>query len=379
MPCPDETGMSEKDYYEILGVNRNASKDEIKNAYRKLAFQYHPDRNKSPDAEAKFKEISEAYAVLSDDEKRTQYDSYGRAGIGQKYSTEDIFRGTNFDEVFRDFGFSPFGDLFEKMFGFGRATPSATRGRSLMAELDLTLEQAKTGIRSEISVDRLEPCGECGGSGVKAGTRPQTCPKCKGSGQIRYERSIGFGRFMQIVMCDRCGGSGRLAEPCPVCRGSGSVRSTRRITVEVPPGVDDGMSLRLPGQGNIGGRGGSPGDAYVYIRVAQHPIFQRVGDDLICQVSVSVSQAALGTTAKLQTLDGTETLKIPLGTQNGYTITLKGKGMPRLKGRGRGNLLVKVAVRTPTNLNESQKQLLQELGRAVDQEPRPLRKEEWPS
>ena len=378
MPCPDETGMSEKDYYEILGVSKNASKDEIKNAYRKLAFQYHPDRNKSPDAEAKFKEISEAYAVLSDDEKRAQFDSYGRAGIGQKYSTEDIFRGTDFDEIFRDFGFSPFGDLFERMFGFGRAVPSPTRGRALMAELNLTLEQARSGMKSEISVDRLEPCSECGGTGMKAGTRPQMCPKCNGSGQIRYERSIGFGRFMQIVTCDKCGGSGRLAEPCPVCRGSGSARNTRRITVEVPPGVEDGMSLRLPGQGDIGGRGGSPGDAYVYIRVAQHPIFQRAGDDLICQVSVSVSQAALGTTARIQTLDGIDTLKIPQGTQNGYTITLKGKGMPRLKGRGRGNLLVKVAVRTPTSLSERQKQLLQELGQTVDQEPRPLRREEWP-
>jgi len=370
--------MSERDYYEILGVSRNASKEEIRNAYRKLAFQYHPDRNKSPDAEAKFKEISEAYAILSDDEKRTQFDSLGRAGIGQKYTTEDIFRGTDFDEIFRDFGFSPFGDLLERMFGFGRAAPGPTGGRNLMAELSLTLEQAKTGMRSKISVSRLEPCGECGGSGVKAGTRPQTCPKCRGSGQIRYERSIGFGRFMQILPCDRCGGSGRLAEPCPACRGSGSVRNTRRITVEVPPGVDDGMSLRLPGQGDIGGRGGSPGDAYVYIRVAQHPIFQRAGDDLVCQISISVSQAALGTTARLQTLDGVETLRIPPGAQNGYTITLKGKGMPRLKGRGRGNLLVRVAVRTPTNLNESQKQLLQELGRAVDQEPRPLRREEWP-
>lgn len=368
--------MSERDYYEILGVSRNASKDEIKNAYRKLAFQYHPDRNKSPDAEAKFKEVSEAYAVLSDDEKRAQYDSYGRAGIGQRYTTEDIFRGVDFDEVFKDFGFSPFGDLFQRMFGFGRVRRS-TRGRDIVANASMTLDQAKAGMKSEVSITRLEPCSKCGGSGVRAGTRPQVCPKCRGAGQIRYERSVGFAHFMQIVPCDRCGGSGKIVDPCPACRGSGSVRNMRKITVDIPPGVDDGTNLRLPGQGDMGSRGGPPGDAYVHIRVAPHPFFRRSGDDLICQVPVSVSQAALGTTFKLTTMDGVETLRISPGVQTGYTLTLMGKGMPRLKGRGRGNLIVRIVVRTPVNLTGEQKKLFQELGSAIDEEPKPLRTNEW--
>ena len=368
--------MSERDYYEILGVNRNASKDEIKNAYRKLAFQYHPDRNKSPDAEAKFKEISEAYAVLSDDEKRAQYDSYGRAGIGQRYTTEDIFRGVDFDEVFRDFGFNPFGDLFQRMFGFGGVGRS-TRGRDSIANVSMTLDQAKAGMKAEVSITRLEPCSKCGGSGARAGTRPQVCSKRRGSGQIRYERSVGFAHFMQIVPCDKCGGSGKMIDPCPACRGSGSARNTRKITVDIPPGVDDGTNLRLPGQGDIGSRGGPPGDAYVHIRVAPHPFFRRSGDDLICQVPVSVSQAALGTTFKLTTMDGVETLRVAPGAQTGYTFTLKGKGMPKLRGRGRGNLVVKIVVRTPVNLTGEQKKLLEELSQAVDEEPQPMRTEEW--
>jgi molecular chaperone DnaJ len=370
--------MSEKDYYEILGVSRNASKDEIKNAYRKLAFQYHPDRNKSPGAEEKFKEISEAYAVLSDDEKRSQYDMFGRAGIGQRYTTEDIFRGVDFDEIFRDFGFSPFGDLFERMFGFGRVSGGPARGRDIVVNLNMTLEQARTGMKSEISITRLEPCGECGGSGARAGTKPQTCSKCKGTGQVRYERSVGFAHFVQIVPCDKCGGSGKIVDPCPACKGSGSVRNTRKVTVDIPPGVDDGTSLRLPGQGDIGSRGGPPGDAYVHIRVAPHPVFQRSGDDLVCQVPISVSQAALGTSFKLNTMDGVETLRIPPGTQTGYTITLRGKGMPRLKGRGRGNMIVRIVVRTPSGLTSEQRRLLEELGRTIDREPQPLRVDEWP-
>jgi len=369
--------MSERDYYEILGVSRNASKDEIKNAYRKLAFQYHPDRNKSPDAEAKFKEISEAYAVLSDDEKRAQYDSYGRAGIGQRYTTEDIFRGVDFDEVFRDLGFSPFEDIFGRMFGFGRAGAGAARGRDIVANVSITLDQARAGKRSEVSITRLEPCGECGGSGARAGTRPQVCPKCKGSGQIRYERSVGFAHFMQIVPCDKCGGSGKMVDPCPACRGSGSVRNTRKIMVDIPPGVDDGTSLRLPGQGDIGSRGGPPGDAYVHIRVAPHTFFRRSGDDLICQVPVSVSQAALGTTFRLTTMDGVEILRIAPGAQTGHTFTLRGKGMPRLRGRGRGNLIVRIVVRTPVNITAEQRKLLEELGRTVDEEPQPMRTDEW--
>jgi len=369
--------MSERDYYEILGVSTRASKEEIKNAYRRLAFQYHPDRNKSSGAEEKFKEISEAYAVLSDDEKRAQYDAYGRAGIGQKYAYEDIFRGVDFDDIFRDLGFGPFGDLFERFFGVGRATPGPTRGRDIVVDVNLTLEQAMSGMRSEISLHRLEPCDRCNGSGSKAGTKPRVCQKCRGTGQIRRERSMGFAHFVQITPCGDCGGTGKIIDPCPNCTGSGSIRNVRRISVDIPPGVDDGTNLRLPGQGDIGSRGGPPGDAYVHMRVAPHPIFRRADSDLYCQIPLTVSQAAIGTEVKVPTLDGVETLKIPVGTQTGSSFTLRGKGMPRLRGRGRGNLVVKVVVRTPTNLTDQQKRLLQDLGRTLDREPKPLGRDEW--
>lgn len=309
--------MYEKDYYKILGVPRNATKEEIKNAYRKLAFQYHPDRNKSPDAEEKFKEISEAYAVLSDDEKRRQYDMFGRAGIGQRYTTEDLFRGVDFDEIFRDFGFSPFEDLFDRLFRGVGGPRGPRKGRDVFVDLSMTLEQAAHGFETEISVRRLEPCGECGGSGMKPGTKPKSCEKCKGTGQIKYERRMGFAHFMQIVPCDECNGRGKTIVPCEICGGSGYMRRTRRISVRVPPGVEEGTSLRLPGQGDISPDGGTPGDAYVSIHIKPHEIFKRVGDDLICKIPISFSQAALGTQVEVPTLDGSEKLVIEAGTQSG--------------------------------------------------------------
>ncbi len=370
--------MSEKDYYEILGVDRNSTRDQIKEAFRKLALKYHPDRNKSPDAEEKFKEISEAYAVLSDDEKRSQYDSFGRAGINQRYTEEDIFRGVDFEDIFRGFGFTtPFDDIFERLFGGTRTRAESIRGRDIAVDLDLTLEQVVVGVRTEISIPRLEPCDECSGSGVRAGTQPKVCTKCNGTGQIRTERRIGFAQFVQIVPCDRCRGSGRIATPCQVCGGSGVVRRTRKITVNVPPGVEDGMSLRLHGQGDVGPRGRTPGDAYIRVRVRPHPIFERVDNDLACQLPISFSQSALGVEVQVPTLDGVETLRIPPGTQADSTFTLKGKGLPRLNGRGRGNLLVKVKVRTPTNLSDRQKSLIRELSSTIDQQPKPNKRDEW--
>jgi len=369
--------MSERDYYEILGVSRNATKEEMRNAYRKLAFQYHPDRNKSPDAEEKFKEISEAYAVLSDDEKRAQYDSFGRAGIGQRYTPEDIFRGVDFDDIFRDFGFSPFRDFFERFFRVGPTVVGPSRGSDRVVNLDMTLEQAMTGTRQEISVNRLEPCHECEGSGARRGTKPKTCPKCKGTGQIRHERRMGFAHFVQVATCGDCRGTGKLVDPCRTCRGSGSIRNARRITVNVPPGIGDGMRLRLPGQGDIGLSGGPPGDAYVQVRLVPHPSFHRTNGDLMCQVPVSISQAALGSEIKVPTLDGVETVKIKPGTQTGATFTLKGKGIPRLNKGGRGNLVVKIVVRTPSNLTERQKQAIRELAGAETKEPKLLDRNEW--
>jgi molecular chaperone DnaJ len=369
--------MAEKDYYEILGVPRNATKEEIKRAYRKLALQYHPDRNKSPEAEEKFKEISEAYAVLSDDQKRAEYDAYGRVGIGSKYTTEDLFRGVDFEDIFRDFGFTtPFEEIFERLFRSSWSGPRRARGRDVFVNVDMTLEQAASGITTDISIRRLELCPSCSGSGVKEGTKPRTCPKCKGTGQLRYERRMGFAQFVQIVTCGECGGSGKQITPCDQCRGSGSVYRTREVSVTIPPGVDDGMSLRLAGQGDVEPNG-LPGDVYVRVKLKPHPFFKRSGDDLVCKLPISITQAALGVSVKVPTLDGQEELHIPPGTQTESTFVIKGKGMPKLNGKGRGDLLVKVVVRTPTNINKQQEMLLRELAKTLDQEVKPMRREEW--
>jgi len=369
--------MAEKDYYEILGVPRNATKEEIKRAYRKLALQYHPDRNKSPEAEEKFKEISEAYAVLSDDQKRAEYDAYGRVGIGSKYTTEDLFRGVDFEDIFRDFGFStPFEELFQRLFRSSWGEPRRVRGRDVFVDVDMTLEQAASGITTDISIRRLELCPSCNGSGMKEGTKPRTCPKCKGTGQLRYERRMGFAQFVQIVTCSDCRGSGKQITPCDQCRGSGSVYRTREVSVTIPPGVDDGMSLRLAGQGDVEPNG-LPGDVYVRVKLKPHLVFKRSGNDLVCKLPISITQAALGTSIKVPTLDGQEELRIPPGTQTDSTFVIKGKGMPKLNGKGRGDLLVKVVVKTPINLNKQQEALLRELAKILDQEVKPMRREEW--
>ncbi|MEM2921173.1 MAG: molecular chaperone DnaJ [Candidatus Bathyarchaeia archaeon] len=369
--------MAEKDYYEILGVPRNATKEEIKRAYRKLALQYHPDRNKSPEAEEKFKEISEAYAVLSDDQKRAEYDAYGRVGIGSRYTTEDLFRGADFEDIFRDFGFStPFEEIFQRLFRGSWGEPRRARGRDVFVDVDMTLEQAASGITTDISIRRLELCPSCNGSGMKEGTKPRTCPKCKGTGQLRYERRMGFAQFVQIVTCSECRGSGKQITPCDQCRGSGSVYRTREVSVTIPPGVDDGMSLRLAGQGDVEPNG-LPGDVYVRVKLKPHPVFKRSGNNLVCKLPISITQATLGTSIKVPTLDGQEELHIPPGTQTDSTFVIKGKGMPKLNGKGKGDLLVNVMVKTPTNLNKQQETLLRELAKTLDQEVKPMRREEW--
>lgn len=355
------------DYYEILGISRDASKEEIKDSYRELALKFHPDRNKSPDAEEKFKEISEAYAVLSDDEKRKYYDNFGHAGISGKYTREDLFRGVNFDEIFRDvgFGFGGFRDIFERFFGirdWGWHPPS--RGRDIEYGLEITLEEAASGLEEIISVPHIENCDKCDGSGAKPGTSPKTCSKCDGSGQIRYSRSVGgnsYVSFTQIVPCSKCHGEGTIIEdPCKECNGKGKVQREHKLSIKIPAGVESGGTLRLRGQGDVGERGAPAGDLYVSVNIKPHDVFQRRGNDLICEVPISFPQAALGVKINIPTLNGQARLKIPNGTRSGTLLRLKGKGMPFINGHGRGDEFVRVFIQTPTKLTKRQKQLLQE-------------------
>jgi len=362
--------LSKRDYYEVLGVPRNASKDQIKEAYRQLALKYHPDRNKAPDAEEKFKEISEAYAVLFDDEKRAQYDQFGHAGISGRYTQEDIFRGVDFGDVFRDFGFGGFDSIFETFFGRGaRQRYGPEKGGDIQYDMEITLEQVATGLETQIKVPRTETCPTCHGSGARPGTQPQTCTKCNGRGQIQYSRSTGFARFVQIAPCDKCEGKGMIVEfPCNECRGTGQVERTRTIDVKIPAGVDAGSYLRLNGQGEAGVRGGPPGDLFVAVRVKPHSVFRRKDSDILCEVSISFTQAALGAKVEVPTLDGRAELKIPAGTQTGTVFRLRGKGVPHLGRFGRGDELVRVVARTPTKLTKRQRQLLEELARDLGEE-----------
>ena len=361
-----------RDYYETLGVSKNATTDEIKNAYRKLALQYHPDRNKAPEAEEKFKEISEAYAVLSDDEKRRQYDMYGHAGIGQKYTQEDIFRGVNFDEVFRDigFGFGGFDSIFDVFFGRQRESAyDRRRGDDIRYDMEITLEQAASGLETEIDVPRTETCDTCHGSGASPGTSPRQCPTCQGRGRVERVRSNGFARLIQVEACSACAGRGTIIDsPCKDCRGVGVVSRTRKIKVKIPPGVDDGSRLRLSGEGGAGVRGGSQGDLYVFLHVKPHKVFSRRDDDLLCEIPLGFTQAALGAEIDVPTLEGSAKLTIPQGTQTHTVFRLKGKGMPRLNAYGRGDELVRVIINTPTKLSGRQRELLAELAKEMGED-----------
>jgi molecular chaperone DnaJ len=360
-----------RDYYEILGITKDSSADQIKAAYRKLALQYHPDRNKSPDAEEKFKEISEAYAVLSDDQKRSQYDQFGHEGIRGRYSQEDIFRTTNFDDIFRDMGFgSGFDSIFESFFGdFGRPRRRyreqrrEQRGEDLTYELGLTLEEIAFGASKGIEVRRIETCEECQGSGAAPSSVPKTCPDCKGAGQVQNMSSSGFSRLIRIITCKTCKGSGKVIEdPCKNCRGAGVVERTRKITVNIPPGVEDGASLRLRGEGSLGGgQGGErPGDLYIVCRELPHKFFTRQDDDLYCQVSVDMVDASLGTEIPVPTIDGkTLAVTVPAGTQNGTTLRLKGMGLRSLGNVSkRGDELIMINVIVPTKLTTKQAEIL---------------------
>ena len=365
--------MAEKrDYYEVLGVTKNASKEEIKDAYRKLAMQYHPDRNKAADAEEKFKEISEAYAVLSDNQKRRQYDTLGHAGFDQRYTAEDIFRGADFETIFRDIGFG-FGDLFRTFFGggFGRGDfrERTNRGQDIGYELVITLEEAAKGTEKSILVPRTEKCEVCKGSGASPGTSPKTCSKCNGTGKIRNMRRNSFLTYVQVTPCSECRGRGKLIEvPCKKCHGTGLMKKRRRIKVKIPQGIDEGYQLRLRGEGEMAPNGGQPGDLYVIVHIARHKFFMREGDDLWYVLMIGYPQATLGAEVTVPTLDEPATVKIKPGTQSGETIRLRGKGMPRFRGYGKGDLLVRVGITVPDKLTSKQRELLEQLAEEFNQD-----------
>ncbi len=353
--------MAAKDYYEVLGVQKGATKEQIKDAYRKLALQFHPDRNKAPEAEARFKEISEAYAVLSDDEKRRQYDAYGREGVYQRYSQEDIFRGVDFGEFFRGMGFGGFDDIFSQFFGGGGRGPS--RGEDLTYHLQLNLEDIVQDSDREIEIPRNELCPTCNGSGAKPGTSPQRCGTCGGTGQVQKVQSAGFARLVRITACGRCGGRGYIVDsPCKDCRGRGILEKKRKIRIMIPAGVEDGHTLRLRGEGNAGESGVPPGDLYVVLNVLPHRLFARQDSDIYLESRVGVVQAMLGTELTVPTLYGDVKLSIPHGTQPGALFRVKGKGLPKYGGWGKGDQYVKVNVEIPKNLSDHQKELLKKFG-----------------
>jgi molecular chaperone DnaJ len=352
-----------RDYYEVLGVDRSATRDQLKQAYRQLALQYHPDRNKDSDATARFREIAEAYAVLSDDLKRREYDATGHVGVGERWTTEDLMR----DFQFGDFFGGRFGDLsgiFGDFFG-RRARPSrgAARGVDLRYDLDLTLEEAATGGERIIPITRSEKCGACRGSGARPGTTPTACSECKGSGQ-KQEVKTGKGvRMVTLTTCPGCHGRGQWIEsPCGTCQGTGFRFVPHSLKAQIPAGVDDGMVIRLAGQGEANANGGPSGDLLIRAHLRPHPSFARRGDDLYTVTTVGFPEAALGTKVPVTALDGEAVrVTVPAGIQSGTSLRLPGKGMPRVGGKGKGDLFVVVEVRTPTDLTAKQRNLLEEL------------------
>jgi molecular chaperone DnaJ len=353
---------SKRDYYEVLGVGRGAGQEEIKKSYRRLARQYHPDVNKSPEAEARFKEINEAYQVLSDERKREMYDRFGHAGA----------RAGGFENV--DFGFPDISDIFDDLFaGFGMRTGTAARrgprrGADLRYDLSLSFEEAIFGCDKALEIARLEPCPRCKGVGAEPGTQPIRCPQCNGTGEVRRV----LGPLISVTSCPRCQGEGEVVTTlCSECKGEKQVRRVRNLQVKVPAGVDDGTQVRLSGEGEFGVRGGPPGDLYVFLKVKPHRYFRRRDYDLYLDLSINIAQAALSDEVKIPTLEGEEELSIPAGTQSGDTFRIRGKGVPRLQRNGRGDLLVTIHVRTPVNLTEEQKRLFQELGKTLGKEVTP--------
>ena len=363
-----------KDYYEVLGVNKNSTDDEIKKAYRKLARKYHPDLNRDDPktAEAKMKEINEAYDVLKDKEKRAQYDQFGHAAFsGGAYGGGGggggFGGGINMNDIFGNMGGAAgfdMGDIFEQFFGGGRRAgtrqkPGPQRGADLRYDLRVTFEEAAFGREMTIKVPRMETCEECGGNGAKKGTSPEDCPDCHGTGMRQTTTRTPFGVISNARPCERCHGTGQIVKnPCEHCHGAGKIRVDRDINLKIPQGVDEGQRLKISGGGQAGERGGQPGDLYVYIQIKPHRIFTRNGTEVHCEVPISFVQAALGAKIDAPTIDGKVELTIPEGTQSGTVLKIRGKGIPALRGEGRGDEFVRIKVLTPRNLSARQRKLL---------------------
>ncbi len=357
--------MAQRDYYEVLGVPRSASPDELKSAFRRLARQYHPDVSQEPDAEERFKEINEAYAVLSEPDKRSVYDRYGHAGVNGMGGGAPDFSVDLGDILGEMFGFG----------GFGRGGASRTaprRGADLQYRLELTFEEAVFGVEKEIELTRNEPCSVCGGSGAKPGTSPTRCTTCGGTGEVRQVRQTILGSMVQVATCPTCRGQGEtISSPCANCQGSGLERRTRRKVVNVPAGVDTGTQIRLAGEGQPGENGGPNGNLYILIQVRPHKFFRRRDFDVQLDLTINIAQATLGADVEVPTVDGSETLRIPPGTQPGKVLRLKARGVPRLRATGRGDQVVVINVEIPTHVTAEQRQLFEKLAASLGSEVRP--------
>ncbi|VVB53734.1 Chaperone protein DnaJ [uncultured archaeon] len=362
--------MPDRDYYEILGVGRDATAEDVKKAYRSLAKKIHPDINKSPDAEAKFKELSEAYEVLADQDKRVRYDQYGKEGVknsfGQGGFTWDDFSHVgDIEDIFSG------SSIFDMLFGGrSRKHSHANAGNDLKADVSLTLEEVAEGVKKSIKIRRKERCDACGGSGAKKGTSSTTCPECKGRGSVRKERSTPFGYFATVAPCGRCGGTGEyIADKCSSCGGSGLERKERLVSLSIPAGVEDGNHLLLRGEADAGEHGGPSGDLYVVVSVKEHSVFTRDRDDLLCAVKVSFPQLVLGCEIEVPTIRGKTKLTIPAGTQPATVFYIKNEGLPRLNGAGRGEQLVQLMVSVPTKLTKREKEIITELAGLIPEKP----------
>src|SRR5579871_2243418 len=358
---------AKRDYYEILGVARTASEEEIKKSFRRLARQYHPDVNKEKGAEERFKEINEAYEVLGDAQKRQAYDRFGHAGVSGA--------GAAGGNPFEGFGGFSFGDIFEQIFANAAGATAGTRrgapqrGADLRYELTISFEEAVRGCQKEIEIPRWETCPTCRGNGAQPGTNTQRCTACQGTGEIRRVQQSIFGQFVNVMVCDRCRGEGRvITTPCERCQGQGRVRNVRRVSVNIPAGVDDGITVRVTGEGEAPQRGGTPGNLFVALSVKPHEFFKRQGQDILYDLPVTFGEATLGAEVEVPTLDGKETLKIPDGTQSGKTFRLKGKGVPVVHSSARGDELVTIKLVTPQSLTVRQKELLREFAEIEQQQ-----------